>query len=377
MIEDIATEFIVEPGKDQRFWVVRCERGLFFDHFLKYGVVGIGHLDHLVQKSCPSMELDTEYGVLYSRAESSFVEPNYKSAQRRAALSQIRTFIEEMAPGDLVMTARSGELMVGRILSHPEIDHSTLEVQYDVGKPHARMVPMRMFLRRRVEWGPRILRREFPFNLRKALGAHLTVFSIDDYWRELYHLLYPVFRKGSQLYFGLGINQQGGIQNLHIYPLFAFLTDVEALARTADGANIAAGQNVDLLVDKLDRQNRLNLETKAQFMSPGEIWGALSGLDLKHMGYFYLIYSAVFGSTKLGWTGFVDPKAVGREAAKVVDLAKAQWKLRHGEKVADKLKLNPPMTETRALRDASNDEPSRTEAKIVGKKRAKASKAGS
>lgn len=225
---------IYEPPENQRLWVVRADDGKYFDHFRKSEIIALGHMDAVLKQHYSDDALIDNWNGLHRTLETSLsTNTEISEAKRRSDLSQVENFVEGMSIGDIVLTLQRGSICIGRIIGHPYVDMRPISISYSISLDRERTVTMQFKLRRKVRWGAVIHRRNFPFDLRRALSAHLTVFSIDPYWRELHHLIYPVFKRENTLYFSLGITTEDGINNYRVSSLFSFLSEVEAIVRSS------------------------------------------------------------------------------------------------------------------------------------------------
>lgn len=358
MNEQIDIEnLIYEPPDNQRYWVVRAENGSYIQHFKKFGLVSIGHLDEALNTKLTSEQFFKSWQSLVTGFAEKCAREKKSVYQSRAQWSQVEDFAISMSVGDLVLVPSRGSLTVGRIISEVFTDDTPLTIIVDEGQPYQSVHKMSFRLHRSVQWGPTVPRSLANQALKRALGSHRTVFCADNYWREIHHVLYPFFKRDDQVFFSLRINRLSSISNHAIAKLFAVLSEIEAVSRTPEEALPTAPDKLDELVEKMESEQELNLRVQAHFMSPGEIWGAAASLTEPVL--YYLVYSAVFGSSKLGWKGFFDPRQVpkklGTAAQKAATLILERVKKTKTDQALENLQIEENKVDTKKLSDNSND----------------------
>ena len=99
------------------------------------------------------------------------------------------------------------------------------------------------------------------------------------------------------------------------------------------------------------------MSVQAHFMSPGEIWGAASTFTAPIV--YFLVYSSIFGSSKLGWKGFIDPrkvpKSLGAAAQKAATLILKRAEITKTDRAIENLQIEENKVDTASLSDNSKD----------------------
>lgn len=174
---------IYKVPKERKYWVVRAEGGRYFDHFLRFGVVALGHLNSFKIKDSSEGEYfypDENYlSLSFNKYHGS---RDSKRQSTSAKLAQIKTFIYEIQVGDWVLTVGKGGVKYGRIISRPYIRNDPLKIIMD---PNEDTSDLDYKLRRDVRWGPGIRREFLPYGLAQSLRANQTVFSLDKNWEAV------------------------------------------------------------------------------------------------------------------------------------------------------------------------------------------------
>jgi hypothetical protein len=340
---------IYRVPEEKRYWVVRAEGGLYFDHFTKYDVIALGHLN------CIKLDNTLKGEKFYPDEESlsdSFKKHHdgkeHKKQSITVQLAQIKSFIYEISIGDWVVTVGSRHIRFGRVTGHAYIDNNPATVIYDPEK--GRKVDMDYTLRRHVSWGPFISRKELPYGLKQSLRSNLTVFCLDRHWQAVHHSLYPAFIKGEQLFLSSKIKSTHNIKNYSVSTVLTLLNEIEVI-----GKELSSGRDLVNFDDNYDTyidNDQLTITTKAQFHSAGDIWNAISSSDVGNWPiYTVAAYSMLFGNNKLGFDGLLDLQT----RQKIWDIVLDRMKKNKAEKVVESLQLEMPKANTEKLEDKSND----------------------
>lgn len=342
---------IYEVPEDRRYWVVRCDGGGYYDHFVRFGIIALGHLDDLNLEDSG----DEPFLLDREKLENSLkdVHDKLQVTSRRTSVhfNQVKSFIAEMSVGDWVLTISHSMVRFGRVTGKPRLKKEPLRIVYDAEKD--KQVVLRYNLRRTVIWGPSIKREDLPFGLLSSLRANQTLFNIDQHWDAVHHSLYPVFRKGSELYLSAKINTKDKVRNYSVVSLLAMLNEIEVIAKEFDrGLTV---DNFDEVFDGYVKKNKLTVTTKAEFHSPGEIWNALTGLvgNLDNsLTYAVLAYGMIFGNQKLGFDGVLDLQT----RQKLWELVIERMQKKNIPSVVKSLELTVPKAKTEKLESAAKDE---------------------
>lgn len=358
MTEPLDTEnLIYEPPENQRYWVVRAEGGRYVQHFKRFGRISIGHLDKVVREKYTSNELFKQWDQIRTNFAAHYASEKHSVSRQRSHWSQVENFSIAMNIGDLVLVPGNRTLSVGRIISEAFTSDEPLSIIVNEGEPYQHEDKMSFNLHRKVLWGPTVSRSLTNSALRRALGGHQTVFCADDYWREIHHVLYPFFKRDDEIFFSLRINKLSSISNHSIAKIFTVLSEIEAVSRAPLNQLSIEANALDELVDQLEGKNELNLSVQAHFMSPGEIWGAAN--TLANPILYFLVYSAIFGSSKLGWKGFYDPRKfptiIGVAAKKAITLIVNRTKITNADRAIENLQIEENKVDTTNLSDNSKD----------------------
>lgn len=342
---------IYNVPKEKRYWVVRAEAGIFYDHFIKYGLIALGHIDELFLPECKERPFYPEFSDLESKLKKLHGSKELKKRRTSAHINQIKSFLYEMNVGDWVITVGEYSLSFGRITGHPRLDRTPLPILHETGTE--RRIDLNYNLRRNVSWGPRIHRNNLPFGLLQSLRANQTLFNIDHHLEAIYHTLYPAFTFDDKLYLSARINARNGISNYDITSLLSILNEIEVIAKEIE--NGISSTNFDDFFKKYVTEDKLTIKTKAQFYSPGDIWNTVSSIagNLDSWGiYTILAYSMLFGNQKLGFDGLIDLTT----RQKIWDIVLGRIQKKNIGAAIDRLQLTTPALDTSKLEQQTLDE---------------------
>ncbi|WP_290538897.1 hypothetical protein [Alcanivorax sp.] len=341
---------IYEVPSDRRYWVVRAEGGLYYDHFTKNGLMALGHLKSLGIELKDSDKFIPDEGWLKdSIAKKSEVRGSSKR-QESVGFNQVKNFIYDIKDGDWVITVGYDSLRVGIVQGDAYIKKESVVVYYDIEKD--KKVEMEANLRRCVNWGPRISRSAMPFGLLSSLRANQTVFNLDKHWEAIYHSLYPAFSKENDLYLSLKIRQENEISNYSVVQILSFLNEIEVIAKELDDR--LEEREFDEIFSQYVSSGLLTLTTKAQFNSPGDIWNKLdfSGLKKTKMAYVLVAYAMLFGNEHAGMDGIIDLES-RQKLWEIVAKRLDQKDMKH---VVASLELSKPKYDTSVLEAKDKNE---------------------
>jgi hypothetical protein len=336
---------IYDVPSDRRYWVVRAEGGLYYDHFTKNGLMALGHLKSLGIELKDSEKFIPDEGWLKDSIAKKSEVKGASKRQESVGFNQVKNFIYGIQDGDWVITVGYSSLRVGIVQGDAYIKNESVIVYYDIEKD--KKVEMEANLRRKVNWGPTISRSAMPFGLLSSLRANQTVFNMDKHWEAIYHTLYPAFSKENDLYLSLKIRQENEISNYSVVQILSFLNEIEVIAKELDGRLSDSDSDFDELFKQYVSDGLLTLTTKAQFNSPGDIWNKLdfSGIKKSKMGYFLVAYAMLFGNEHSGMDGVIDLESrqkIWEIVAKRID----QKDIKH---VVANLELSKPRHDTSVL----------------------------
>jgi hypothetical protein len=337
MIDSFETDFLAERPEGQRIWVIRASGGAYAGHFVDHSLIAIGHVDKVQWPD--GAIIDSQFSLLPSAFNR--LDPERARSSITSHVNQVKTFIWLIREDDLVITVSADWFRVGRVNGEAYIAKDPLTIT------RSQVVySMRHNLRRSVVWGPKIGRDKIPASLEMTMLAHQTVFNIDEHWDSIYHLLYPCFYANGKVYLSANIRQRGDLDNYSVSQFFSLLSGIEIMAKETVSES-EEWETYPALSDTQLTRLKLNLTTKAEFMSPGAIWAAVSGTPATLL-WVAVIYIMLFGGDiKIFKTdGLIDTKTRQKIWDKVFKLVE----IHNFPRVKKDLKLEVPELETEPLK---------------------------
>ncbi|WP_434339258.1 hypothetical protein [Motilimonas cestriensis] len=334
---------IYEVPSERRYWVVRAEGGLYYDHFTRNGLMALGHLKSLGIELKDTEKFIPDGGWLKDAIAKKSQVKGSSRRQESVGFNQVKNFIYDIKDGDWVITVGYNSLRVGIVQGDAYIKNDSVVVYYDIEKD--RKVEMDASLRRKVNWGPVISRSAMPFGLLSSLRANQTVFNMDKHWEAIYHSLYPAFSKDNDLYLSLKIRQENEISNYSVVQILSFLNEIEVIAKELD--DCLSEKEFEEIFRQYVSDGLLTLTTKAQFNSPGDIWNKLdfSGFKKSKMAYVLVAYSMLFGNEHAGMDGVIDLES----RQKLWDIVAKRIDQKDMKHVVTNLELSKPKHDTSVL----------------------------
>ena len=269
-------------NQQRNFWVVRADKGMLFEKFIRDGFVGIAHTDNL---GLTHSDVDERY-------LSDIYNSNYAKDLSNSKLRQIRAFIQKINIDDWVITINNKYVCIGRVTSKAFISKNDIDLAY----------ANKLSLRREISWGPKLSRSSIPSDLANSLKTNFTVFSINKCAESIYHALFPFFIKDGELHTTLLIESENQLKTEYIAELFGKISSIEKLSK-------------DILEISHDTHDGYIYSTvKAEFNSPGAIRVQYKSIDItipfsKWIPITLCIYTMLFGNDWSGFQGVIDQKS--------------------------------------------------------------------
>lgn len=341
---------IYNVPEERRYWVVRADGGRFYDHFVEYGIIALGHLDILELPEHGDNPFVPDQIPLAQKLFEKHQSEGKKKGTTTSHVNQIKAFIKGMKVGDWVMTIGRRAVRFGRITGTPRLNRKPLGVRY--GKKLERVVEMPHNLRRSVAWGPAIKRDSLPFGLLTSMKARQAVFNVNQHWEAIHHSLYPAFMYKDELYLSIRIGTDERINNYHISSLLSYMNEVEVIAKYA--TEETSPEDFDSFFKEHAMTRGVSTTTKAQFHSAGEIWTAIQAGIAQYPVTMTILggYILLFGNKLTGFDGLVDIET----RRKIWDLLLSRFEKKEMGRIASSLKLSKPQLNTSVLESDEKDE---------------------
>jgi hypothetical protein len=382
---DLAAIKIAEYS-GQRIWMVRAEQGRYFSHFRENSVISIGHLDkfydHRItgKTEIPADEIIRSSIVKHKKYRDEKSKSPKLNGSGNKFYNQILHFIHDIKKGDIVLTLNSTQVMVGVCQSSKPILRSReLKIVSAPDKPEKIKLSHR--LRKHVEWGPIVDRRAIGGLLSKPFRSQQTVVKLNDFWKEVFGLIYPFFSDGKNLHFSTYIGRHQDINGKVVSKFFDNLSNVQVIAN-----EIFKGGLSEEFVERLRNDDvpwdLFALTAKAHFMSQGAVYSTVPlpplinpKIAARIVAMLFLLNSGMIDSSTIEKevlngtpasdytpSTLVDERSAARGGSKNLDRMLSQLvedkelvdQIRIDEKVEkvkDNLKLSIPQHNTSMLED--------------------------
>jgi len=318
-------------------WVVRCEGGDLHDTFMREGYVAVGHLDDL--------SLDAEYlneSEDWLELHDQFKQSKYREgwtsdASIRNTFYQAFRFSREIKVGDIVVVPTSKNVSFGKI-------ESTNLVK-------SQHYSHRIY--RNVSWGPCIERDELPLHLKRSMWSSHTVFNVDDYLIDVYHLLYPWFVIGDELRISLNVTNTKSFNSVYIGRIIDFISEIELISKEHINSDSMYELGIEgKLYEKLSEEafkGNLTSSVRVNVRSPGDVQAVFDNIPRKWI-IIYIVFSMVFGDTPLAENGLVDHISQD-EIEAITKFIEKRWENMYGSEIGEDLGLELPDYDTGPLED--------------------------
>lgn len=311
---DLAAIKIAEYS-GQRIWMVRAEQGRYFSHFRENSVISIGHLDKfhdhrvLGNAEIPSDEIIRSAIVKNKKYKDVTSKSPKLNGSGSKYYNQILHFIHDIKKGDIILTLNSTEVMVGVCQSSKPILRSRkLKIKGEPDKPAK--IELAHRLRKRVEWGPIVSRKAIGGLLSKPFRSQQTVVKLNDFWKEVFGLIYPFFSDGKNLHFSTYIGRPQEINGKVVSKLFDNLSNVQVIANEIFNGGLSEDFVERLLNDEVPWSS-FALTAKAHFMSQGAVYSTVPLPPLVNPKIAARIIAMLF----LLNSGMIDSGAIEKELA--------------------------------------------------------------
>lgn len=271
--------------KDQRVWFIRANSGIYARHFKHGEVIAIKHLEEALKdklgNTLPS-EDEIRSALLENEKYFEFIEDNKTKRQTKTLnksgfnlLSQIKRFANDIQAGDLIVTKNEHDgYNIGICTdSNAYIEHEAIELPSNNDEPQpSNAIKLKYKFRKKVTWGPSIPKGDLPSSVRRATRGQQTISNLSPHKEKIFHLIYPFFTDGENLYFSNKIRRSEDINALVIGKLFENVALAEGIIQSLTTQD---DLNIDIIVKQLNARLFTSddfVTCKAEFMSPGDMW---------------------------------------------------------------------------------------------------------
>ena len=264
-------------------WVVRPgTRYKFAKEFISESFVAIGHLDGYLFGERRGISSPQDLQTIDEVINSSRFTRNVKS--------QVLNFIDDMNVGDVIFTMTSNQIIPGVIKSEAYFDPTTIRFQQNTDETFS--------IRRDVEWGSIIDRKDVPLTISRSFLAYQAVFSLGDYSTEVFHWLSSFFINEDGYYSSLRIEQKDSINHHALKTLSEVIDRIQVISLLAENSELNDDISLEYLheqMEKLYEEGKLTLTAQQMLMSPGDFWLGLKTKSKRSGVIFLLLMAMIVG----------------------------------------------------------------------------------
>ncbi len=273
---------VEQVNLNAKCWVVRPGTGYkYTSQFIEGGFIAIGHLDDVVLgNNSERIKYKDRTDLYLGIPELEKMSVNVKT--------QVESFILDMNIGDVVFTLTNRLIIPGVIKGGVYFDPLPIRVFREKKEAFS--------IRRTVEWGSPIDRKEMPIQFSRSLLAQQTVFSLGDYSRDVYHWLSSFFITKDGYYSSLRIEQKEDINHHALKSLSEVIDRIQVVSLMYENAK----GELDITLDEIRVQmeimadaGMLTLTSQQMLMSPGDFWLGLKTPSKKSGVLFILLMAMI------------------------------------------------------------------------------------
>lgn len=283
-------------SEEVKYWFIRAGNngGKYFHHFRDNNVVALGHAD--------GVSFSFEDGHFLNEADQERVigstkiylsECGESPPQITNKSNQVRRFVSEVKPNDIVITINDTFMMAGTVRSRPY--YGTVGLRTETEREGSAKEDCYFSLRCNIDWGMPKRRGLMPVELEKAFRftGSIMQFVTEDQIKDLNHWLYPIHISEDEVRCTLRISSKDDLSNHQLTKLSSFLDDLELLAsyieQTIESGDSLSYSELEQFIEA--NQGTFSYDLKAQhlFMSPGHQFIQLPGSFLRRTIYASLL----------------------------------------------------------------------------------------
>ena len=195
---------------DRGYWFVRTEGGLFYNQFVRHGVIAIGYNELTPEKIAEIIR----YARRPKKALMDYIKKNHPSIKRPGlAASQLLRFLTEIKAGDIVIIPgiNSTELTFGVVTNGTtiRIDFPQEENQYNCDYLKAK----------HVDWIKTVRRSSLNPELYSMFFARQTIVNGQDYATYIDSTINDIYTKNGKTHLVVRVDRHQGIYAHHLFNL--------------------------------------------------------------------------------------------------------------------------------------------------------------
>lgn len=253
-------EFVVDYITDRKYWFVRTNGGEYYNEYLKENFIAVG-FNWIIDASLieQAEKDDVSKRALYEKIRFEADEDDRKQIKPGLVINQIKRFLLEMNPGDIVLipSENSQYISFGEITSDTYIINESELLEY--------CCPF--IKRREVKWIKTLSRDSLDPYLFKAIYSHHVITDVSDSSSFINRSLSSMYIAGDRAHITFRVSTQEAVR----------LSDLQPLLYGFEEVAIAANFPTNIISEIKATELKINVQ------SPGPIeyivsMGGLAGI---------------------------------------------------------------------------------------------------
>lgn len=210
--EKFNCDFVVDYISDRKYWFVRTNGGEYYTEYLNEGFIAVG-FNWIVDTSLiEQAEKDAvSKRALYEKIKFEADEDDRKQIKPGLVINQIKRFLLEMTPGDIVLIPSENS----QYISFGEVTSDT----YIINESELQEYSCPFIKRRSVNWLKTSSRNSLDPYLFKAIYSHHVITDVSDSSSFINRSLSSMYVEGDRAHITLRVNTQEAVRLSDIQPL--------------------------------------------------------------------------------------------------------------------------------------------------------------
>lgn len=216
-------EFVVDYITNRKYWFVRTNGGEYYDEYLRKGFIAVGFNWIIDASLIKQAEKDNaSKRALYEKIKAEAAEDDGKQIKPGLVVNQIKRFLLEMNPGDIVLIPSENS----QYIAFGEITSDT----YIINESELQENCCPFIKRRRVKWGKKLSRDSLDPYLFKAIYSHHVITDVSDSSSFINRSLSGMYVSGDKAHITFRVSTQEAVRLSDIQPLLYGFEEVAIAA---------------------------------------------------------------------------------------------------------------------------------------------------
>lgn len=216
-------EFVVDYITNRKYWFVRTNGGEYYDEYLRKGFIAVGFnwiIDASLIKQAEKDNVSKR--ALYEKIKVEAAEDNGKQVKPGLVINQIKRFLLEMNPGDIVLIPSENS----QYIAFGEITSDT----YIINESELQENCCPFIKRREVKWIKTLSRDSLDPYLFKAIYSHHVITDVSDSSSFINRSLSSMYIAGDSAHITFRVSTQEAVRLSDLQPLLYGFEEVAIAA---------------------------------------------------------------------------------------------------------------------------------------------------